>query len=313
VDEVDYERYLVKKPIPKFGPGVQVRNRTYPSQIYMSSQQVPEAKYFIEFGWIWGIPVPRPLASEHRHNFDEIVLHIGADSRNPEDLGAELEYIIGGQILKISTTSALFVPKGVKHGMLTYNRCAKPHVQIKIMLGTGDVQIDRDYTSKWVENESIRSPKNINYEKNFVRKPTYEVLAGTPVKHRQGPSSMTLMNNNLVPGSNIYIECGWVWGMPDPNPHIFEHVHNYEEIVVHFGNDYKNPEELGAAIEFYVAGQPLLIDKTSAIYVPEGVKHGPLIWKEYSAPHLEMAIMPGAGTLAEADPGGHIEKKTKEG
>jgi hypothetical protein len=43
--------------------------------------------------------------------------------------------------------------------------------------------------------------------------------------------------------------------------------------------------------------------------VPKNVKHGPLVWKKFSRPHLEMAIMPGAGTLAEADPGGHRKRK----
>ncbi len=147
-----------------------------------------------------------------------------------------------------------------------------------------------------------------DYERYLVRKPAYEVIAGTPVKNRQGPSSMTLMSNGLVPGCNIYIEGGWVWGLPDPNPHIFEHVHGYEEIVVHFGCDYRHPQELGAEIEFYVGGQPLLVDRTSAVYVPRGVSHGPLVWKKYNSPHFEMAIMPGAGTLDEADPGGHREK-----
>jgi hypothetical protein len=60
-----------------------------------------------------------------------------------------------------------------------------------------------------------------------------------------------------------------------------------------------------------VHGKPLNINKTSAVYVPKGVKHGPLTWKKYTRPHLEFTIMIGAGSLAEADPGGH-EKMKKE-
>jgi hypothetical protein len=50
---------------------------------------------------------------------------------------------------------------------------------------------------------------------------------------------------------------------------------------------------------------------TSAIYVPKGVKHGPLTWKKFTRPHLEFTIMIGASTVAEADPGGH--EKVKKG
>jgi len=149
-----------------------------------------------------------------------------------------------------------------------------------------------------------------DYSKYLVKKPAYEVTPDFEVKGRR--PAMTLMSNNLVPGSNMYVETGWVFGMPDPNPHIHEHTHNYDEIVIHLGTDPENQEELGGEIEFMVGGQPLKIDKTSAVYVPKGVKHGPLTWKKYSKPHLELTIMVGAGSLAQADPGGHQKRKEKK-
>ena len=143
--------------------------------------------------------------------------------------------------------------------------------------------------------------------KYFVKKPVYEVVPSQEVKGRL--PSMTVMNNNLVPGSNTYVEIGWVINMPEPRTHIDEHVHDYDEIVIHIGTDPDNREELGGEIEFMVDGQPLIINKTSGIFVPKGVKHGPLTWKKFNRPHLEMAIMLGAGTIAEADPGGHRKKR----
>lgn len=148
-----------------------------------------------------------------------------------------------------------------------------------------------------------------NWEKNLVRKPRYEVSAGD-IKGRQYPT-MTLMSNDLVPGSNTYIELGWVWDMPEPNPHIFEHTHREgcNEIVLHIGGDPNNPEDLGAEIEFTVGGQPLVFDTTSALFVPAGTKHGPVTWKKLTRPHLQMAMVLGAGTMAEADPGGHVKQR----
>jgi hypothetical protein len=146
------------------------------------------------------------------------------------------------------------------------------------------------------------------YGKNLVRKPTYELDAGE-VKGRQNPT-MTLMSNDLVPGSNTYLEVGWVWEIPEPNPHILKHSHSkYNEIVLHIGSDPSNPDDLGAEMEFTIGGEPLVFDHTSAIFVPAGVTHGPVIWKKVRRPHLQMAIMLGAGTLAEADPGGHKKQQ----
>jgi hypothetical protein len=310
--KTSYEKYLIKKPIREAGPKYELKNRMNPSMTYMSAALVPGVKYYIEFGWVWGIPEPNPHTPEHVHRFNEIILHIGGDGQNPEDLGAEVECIVGGQPLTFNTTSALFIPKYLRHGPLTWKKYERPHIQMTITLGTGSMREGWvDINSEEAKKEMAKQPSGVNYEKYLVRKPVKEVDAGTPVKNRPGGSS-TLMNNNLVPGSNIYVEGGWVLGMPDPNPHIFEHAHDYEEIVVHFGSDYQNPEDLGGEIDFYVDGKPLKVDKTSALYVPRGVKHGPLVWKKYSRPHLEMAIMPGAGTLAQADPGGHIKRREKK-
>jgi hypothetical protein len=144
------------------------------------------------------------------------------------------------------------------------------------------------------------------YSRLLVTKPIYE--AGVPVKGRQSPS-MTLMSNALVPGCNMYLEVGWIWEMPTPNPHIYEMVHKFDEIVLHIGSDPYNSEDLGGEIEFCVEGQPLVFNRSSAIFLPKGTKHGPLTWKKFTRPHLEMAIMIGTGNYKEGWPEGTGEKK----
>jgi hypothetical protein len=149
-----------------------------------------------------------------------------------------------------------------------------------------------------------------NVEKYVVKKPAFEVIPKFEVKGRI--PAMTLMSENLVPGTKMYVETGWVLGMPDPNPHIGEHTHDYDEIILHIGTDPNNPEDLGGEIEIGIDGQPVTINSTSGIYVPKGVSHGPLVWKKFTKPHLELTIMIGAGSLAEADPGGHEKLKRGE-
>ena len=148
-------------------------------------------------------------------------------------------------------------------------------------------------------------------ESYFVTEPLREVsVPGIDlVKGRTYPT-LTYMGRNLVPAANDYLEFGWIWEMPDPNPHIFEHVHrDNDEIVLHIGSDPHDPEDLGAEIEFVVDGETLVINKTSAVYIPKGVKHGPLTWKSFTRPHIQMTIILGAGTLGKAAPGGAQEKK----
>ena len=125
----------------------------------------------------------------------------------------------------------------------------------------------------------------------------------TTIKDGRGPVTV-YMCNDLIPEVNLYIDYVWIFAVPPP--HIFEHVHDkYNEVVLHIGGDPDNPEDLGAEIEYYVGGQPLVFDKTTALYVPKGLKHGPLNWKRVDKPHLQMPIIIGAGSMAQAMPGGY--------
>ncbi len=148
------------------------------------------------------------------------------------------------------------------------------------------------------------------YKKNLVTNPKYEVGGNQKIKGRQNPT-MTYMSNDLVPGSNTYIEIGWVYKMPEPNPHIHRHDHDYNEIVLHIGSDPDNPEYLGANINFVVGDEILTIDRTSAVFIPRGVPHGPVTWKSVEKPHIQMVIMLGAGTLKDSNPAGYIPEEKK--
>jgi hypothetical protein len=145
------------------------------------------------------------------------------------------------------------------------------------------------------------------YEKYVVRKPIYE--AGVGYQGRQSPT-MTFMSSKQVPEANYYIELGWIYEIPRPNPHIHEHVHPYDEIVLHWGGNPEMPQVLGGEIEFYIGGQPITFNTTTGIYIPAGTPHGPLTWKKFEFPHIEMAFMLGTGDMAKGwDKSGITESK----
>lgn len=302
MSEGSYERYLVRKPL--YEAGGEVKNRQSPTMTYMSSTQVPEANYYIELGWIYGMPEPNPHIHEHVHDFDEIVLHWGGDPEQPQVLGGEIEFYIGGQSIRFNTTTAIFIPKGLRHGPLTWKEFKRPHIEMALMLGTGSRLAG--WARSGIREAKAQLPEkvgNIDYEQYVVRSPLRE--AGGRVKNRQSPT-MTYMSRLQVPEANYYIEFGWIYGMPEPNPHIHEHVHRFDEIVLHIGGDPEDPEDLGGEIEFCVGGEPLTFSTSTGLFVPKGLKHGPLTWKEFRKPHIEMAIMLGAGTIAEGWAGSGI-------
>jgi len=140
-------------------------------------------------------------------------------------------------------------------------------------------------------------------KKTLVTKPAYEVGRNTAVTGRRLPS-MTYMSNEFVPGCDVYVEYGWIWAVPDPNPLIGEHTHDYDQIALHIGTDPKNPEDLGAEFEMVIDGETVTINKTHSLYLPKGLKHGPITWKRVDRPVIEMTITLGGGTVDAVSPGG---------
>jgi hypothetical protein len=290
-----YEKYAVRKPIYEAGPGI--KNRQSPTMTFMSSKQVPEANYYIELGWIYGIPDPNPHIHEHVHAYDEIVLHWGGNPETPQVLGGEIEFFVGGQPITFNTTTAIFIPAGTPHGPLTWKKFDFPHIEMAMILGTGDPT--KGWGKSGIKEAKKTLPtkvKKFDYEQLVIRSPMRESGAFFTAG-RQAPT-MTYMSKTQINLANTYIEFGWVWDTPTPQISTMVH-QKYEEIVLHIGGDPKNPEDLGADMQFGLGGDLLNFDTSYGMFIPKGLIHGPLLWPKVRKPHIEMAIMLNCGTLKD--------------
>lgn len=124
--ESKYDKYMVK---------VSREGRKGPGVWLMSNELVPGCNINIMFNWIREQPKPNPMhQAMEAHDYDEIILNIGTDPQNPEYLGAEIEGYMGDERQINNTTSALYIPRGVKHGRVTWKSFQRPHIQMAIKL-----------------------------------------------------------------------------------------------------------------------------------------------------------------------------------
>jgi hypothetical protein len=139
----DYEQYVVRSPMREAGAEF-LRGRTAPTMTFMSGNQVPGVRCYIEFGWTFDMPKSKIAGSgmpEMLHTkFDEIVLHFGGDPVHPEELGGEIEFYVDGKPLRFDTSTVLFLPKGLLHGPLACLKYEKPHIVMAMMIGIGSLQ-----------------------------------------------------------------------------------------------------------------------------------------------------------------------------
>ena len=62
----------------------------------------------------------------HVHDTDEILIYYGSDPDDPNELGGEVEFIIGGESHVINKSTVLYVPAGVPHSKPLVNRIERP-------------------------------------------------------------------------------------------------------------------------------------------------------------------------------------------
>ena len=133
------------------------------------------------------------------------------------------------------------------------------------------------------------------YGKYLVQEPKITHMAHHDLEKVTGRTwpQRVYMSHELVPGCPLFIDIGWIWEMPHPNPALGEHSHSGDEVVLQIGTDYKNPTDLGGVMEFGLGGETLTMNKTGAIYIPGGVKHGPFICKRVDRPRIHVSITLG--------------------
>jgi len=297
--KIDYEKYLVRRPNYEAFGGT--KNRQSPTMTMMSNKQVPGCNYYIEPGWIYGIPEPNPSLHEHVHEYDEIVMHWGGNYKVPQVLGGEVDFYVGGQRITFNTSTAFYIPKGTPHGPVIWKKFQFPHMQMAIMCGTGEA--GTAWGGSGIHETKNKLPvktKDFDYEQYVVRSPLRE--EGLGFTARTSPT-MTFMSGVQVPGCKYYIDFSWVYGITgyrDPRTVTPEIAYRrYDQIVLYLGGDPAHPEELGGEMEVNIEGQLLSFDTTSALFIPRGTRHGPRRLKKYSKPHIMIQIMCGAGTQRE--------------
>jgi hypothetical protein len=97
------------------------------------------------------------------------------------------------------------------------------------------------------------------------------------------------VDDKIVPGA-FQMNCCWFVKVPKEQPY-FEHTHDVPEIIGLFGGDPKNPNDMGAEVEFWMGGEKFIITKSVMIFVPAGVKHCPLILKRVDRPIFHFTVV----------------------
>lgn len=68
------------------------------------------------------------LGRPHNHAFDEYLVWLGTNPNDLDDLGGEVEFWFDGEKHLITKSTAVFVPAGIWHCPLAFNRVDRPFI-----------------------------------------------------------------------------------------------------------------------------------------------------------------------------------------
>jgi hypothetical protein len=253
----------------------------------------------IEFGAYWaagsmGTAPYRP----HTHDFDQVMLWLGADPADMGELGAEVELCLGaeGEKHMITTSTAIAAPRGMPHFPARINGMDKRFIfftvscspQYKENTLPADKKIfDKIpammFTSKYRDNI-------INI--SFMRKGAW---AYGPNNRDDSGGSLAFIRG----GENMFdflIMCESIKKAPyrfGPDPDK-PHVHPRPEILFFMGTDLNDLTQLGAEAEICLGKEMErhLITVPTAVVIPGGLAHNPLVITRIERPMILTDVRP---------------------
>ena len=106
------------------------------------------------------------------------------------------------------------------------------------------------------------------------------------------PPLIFLNGDKPIKGSNQFLEVVWIWaeGAAALNPDRPPHSHEFDEIFVFLGSNREDPDDLGGEVEFWLGEgddtEKYHFTTSTCIFVPRGLVHLPMIFKNIKRPFL---------------------------
>ena len=90
--------------------------------------------FYVDSMWLWEGAAKEPVGVPHRHDFDHIIAVAGGHIDNPQDMGGEVTVWLDGRPETIKRNSIIFIPAGVVHGPILFNKIARPTFFVTIAI-----------------------------------------------------------------------------------------------------------------------------------------------------------------------------------
>jgi mannose-6-phosphate isomerase-like protein (cupin superfamily) len=126
------------------------------------------------------------------------------------------------------------------------------------------------------------------YSKYVIQELRAPFSAEATAEYSKFAKRILWIDEKVVPGA-FQMTCSWYFKSNEKSPP--PHTHEVNEILGFFGNDPDDPYNLHGEVEFWLGDQKLIINKTTMVFIPAGLKHCPLIVKRVDKPLFHYSVV----------------------
>jgi hypothetical protein len=273
--------------------------------LWMDETKVKGASLYMECVWLWeGKTTSGTTEEPHVHAFDEVIGFISSDPENPKELDARMEIILGDETHFLTKSCLVHVPAGMKHCPLTFREVNRP--VFFFTLAPISRYVRTSERTKQKATTSIKTPTFVppppdksgsRYARYIITEPAIH-RPSSPAEGRPPPpprptakaTQIVSLNSDVSPGG-FYVDFVWIWSgdmtmAPEP------HAHDFDEMIglVGYPADREQPRIVGGDVSVTLADEKYAIKQSSLVYVPKGLRHCPIEFKNIKTPVLCFTI-----------------------
>ncbi len=303
---------LIQKPgsypaefLPKSGkpaklaiPGVKA------THVLTADAGVQKGFFFVDGTWLWSGASKEPVGVPHKHNFDHVLCFAGGHLDDPQDFQAEITVWLDGRREVIKRNSIIFVPAGVVHGPIQFNKIPRPVYFLTVAI-TGKytrtvvAQVARPAAKKkYAIVDALYKDFSVAADKGKAKDappppPPNPNLKGARIMH---------IEEDRVPGA-FYVDFVWIFKGTGAAP-AKQHDHDWPELIAFAGADPDKPYNIGGEMSLMLEDEYHATDKSTLICIPAHTQHCPWEFHDIQSPTLVFTAGPShtyTGSHKKAD------------
>jgi uncharacterized RmlC-like cupin family protein len=287
-----YSKYVVTLDFKDDKPG-----------FYRQVAEVSGKDFGIDFNVEYGAYIAAGNMGEappapHTHEYDQVMLWLGADGNDMGELGAEVELCMGEDLEKhmITSSTAVAVPKGTPHFPANITRMDRRFAYLEVSCAS-ERKMNKFTTNKKSSETAPVMGWDAKYRDNFIslafsRKGAWSYGP----RNRDDAGGYLAFIKGKDPAFDFLIMCESLKKAPyrfGPIPDK-PHIHPKPEILFFMGTDLNDLSNLGGEAEIALGkeAETHLITKPSAVVIPGGFPHCPLTITRVDRPMILTDVRP---------------------